>query len=78
MNVVVNGKEHETEAELTCAQLVASVLHVKPGADGTLVDEHAAGTALAVDGRVVPRSQWATTPVPDGAHVELVTAAQGG
>jgi sulfur carrier protein len=36
------------------------------------------GVAVAIDGDVVPRSMWATTSVPDGATVEIVTAAAGG
>ena len=40
------------------------------GSRGSLVD--------VLDAEVVPRSQWATTVVPDGAHVEVVTAIQGG
>jgi sulfur carrier protein len=36
------------------------------------------GMAVAVDAMVVPRGEWATTQVPDGARVEIVTAVQGG
>jgi sulfur carrier protein len=36
------------------------------------------GVAVALDGEVVPRSTWATTRVPDGASVEILTAAAGG
>jgi sulfur carrier protein len=36
------------------------------------------GIAIAVDGNVVPRSQWCTTVPPNGARVEIVTAAAGG
>ena len=36
------------------------------------------GMAVAVDAEVVPRSAWSTTPVQDGARVEIVTAVQGG
>jgi sulfur carrier protein len=36
------------------------------------------GVAVAVDAEVVPRGAWATTPVADGARVEIVTAVQGG
>jgi sulfur carrier protein len=36
------------------------------------------GTAVAVDATVVPRGEWATTHVDDGASVEIVTAVQGG
>ncbi|HEX2085052.1 MAG TPA: sulfur carrier protein ThiS [Solirubrobacteraceae bacterium] len=36
------------------------------------------GVAVAVDAEVVPRGEWPTYVVPDGAHVEVVTAVQGG
>jgi sulfur carrier protein len=36
------------------------------------------GMAVAVDAAVVPKSEWATTQVRDGARVEIVTAVQGG
>ena len=36
------------------------------------------GLAVAVDAAVVPKSEWATTAVGDGARVEIVTAVQGG
>jgi sulfur carrier protein len=36
------------------------------------------GMAVAVDAEVVPKSEWATTEVGDGARVEIVTAVQGG
>lgn len=36
------------------------------------------GLAVAVDATVVPRGEWATTQVSDGARVEIVTAVQGG
>jgi sulfur carrier protein len=38
----------------------------------------ARGIAVAVDGEVVPRAQWETFALPDGARVEVVTAMQGG
>jgi sulfur carrier protein len=37
-----------------------------------------AGVAVAVDGEVVPRAQWAGTVLDDGARVEVLTAVQGG
>ena len=56
-----------------------------PVEDGTLVADLVAlltdapsGVAVAVDDTVVPRSLWATTVVPDGARVEVLTAVQGG
>lgn len=36
------------------------------------------GIAVAVDGAVVPRSQWTSTLLADGARVEVLTAVQGG
>jgi sulfur carrier protein len=36
------------------------------------------GMAVAVDAAVVPKSEWSTTLVEDGARVEIVTAVQGG
>lgn len=36
------------------------------------------GVAVAVDRVIVPRSEWATTPLPAGARVEVVEAAAGG
>ena len=36
------------------------------------------GVAVAVDGEVVPRGEWATTEVRDGQQVEVLRAVQGG
>ena len=36
------------------------------------------GIAVAVDGEVVPRGEWATTEVRDGQQVEVLHAVQGG
>jgi thiazole synthase len=36
------------------------------------------GLAVAVDGEVVPRSEWDETPLRDGQSVEVVAAIQGG
>ena len=36
------------------------------------------GVAVAVDGEVVPRGEWATTEVRDGQQVEVLHAVQGG
>jgi sulfur carrier protein len=36
------------------------------------------GIAVALDGEVVRRSSWASTRIPDGAVIEIVTAAAGG
>jgi sulfur carrier protein len=36
------------------------------------------GVAVAVDGEVVPRGDWASTRVRDGQELEVLRAVQGG
>jgi sulfur carrier protein len=36
------------------------------------------GLAVAVDRAVIPRSEWSTTVLENGAALEIVTAAAGG
>jgi sulfur carrier protein len=36
------------------------------------------GVAVAVDGEVVPRTQWDSFELPEHARVEVLTAMQGG
>jgi sulfur carrier protein len=38
----------------------------------------ARGVAAAVNGEVVPRDDWESHPLKDGAEVEVVRAVQGG
>ncbi len=61
----VNGADRPWEGDVVAA-LVAAM-----GLDGR-------GIAVAVNGEVVARSAWASVPVPEGAIVEVVTAAAGG
>jgi sulfur carrier protein len=47
----------------------------------TLIEVHAGsarGSAVVVDGSVIPRAAWPTFIVDDGQQVELITAVQGG
>jgi len=44
--------------------------------DGTAADGTRLGIAVAVDGAVIPRAKWATTPV--AGAIDIVTAVQGG
>lgn len=41
-------------------------------------DATEAGVAVAVEGRVVSRSEWEETVLKDGARVDVLTAVQGG
>ena len=64
MQLTLNGERTTTEAT-TVEELVAEV-----GAPE-------AGTAVAVDGEVVPRSQWGRMLLDD-TTVDILTAVQGG
>ena len=66
--IELNGAQAALPDDATVADIVA---HTGATPDGR-------GVAVAVDGEVVPRGAWATTPVPPGARVEVLTAVQGG
>ena len=66
MQLIVNDEEITTEAGS-----VDKLLRERLG-------EVPAGTAVAVGGDVVPRSEWAKTQLDDGATVDILTAVQGG
>ena len=68
MTVWVNGEAAPLPAGATVGDVLA---HLDLPAD-------ARGVAVAVDAEVVPRGQWDTHVVADGAQVEVVTAVQGG
>lgn len=66
MELVVNGARRQCPDGVTVASLVAE------RTDG------GARVAVAVNGAVVPRSQWDETDLRDGDAVELLTAVAGG
>ena len=67
-SVIVNGEPHELTAGAT---VEAAVRAAGVAADGR-------GVAVALDGEVVPRGQWATTELRDGQRLEVLHAVQGG
>ena len=69
MKLFVNGEPRELPEALTIAELV---VHEAPG----LAD--ARGVAVAVDAKVVPRSEWDETTLAPGQSVEVLAAMQGG
>ena len=64
--ISVNGEPTELPPGITIAALVAG-----RGAPDS-------GVAVAIDGEVVPRTQWDSTAVSDDSAVEIVMAVQGG
>lgn len=78
ITVRVNDDQRQVAEGTTCRDLVAETTGRAVGDDGRPVDGAGLGVAVAVDGAIVPRSQWASTPLQPGSAVEIVTAVQGG
>jgi sulfur carrier protein len=68
VTVTVNGEDRELPAGATVASVIESLHNTPEGR----------GVAVAVEGEVVPRAQWPTTELREGATVEVVAAVQGG
>ena len=66
MNVVVNGEPRELESGATVQSVLATL------------DVPDRGVAVAVDAEVVPRGEWQTHELGEGARVEVLRAIQGG
>lgn len=65
MNIVLNGKEHETSARSVAELTKELALPEK-------------GVALAMENAMVPRAAWETTMLKEGAKVLVIRAACGG
>jgi sulfur carrier protein len=74
MRVIVNGERRELPAKAT----VLSVVQLLADAGGRPSQTAGRGVAVAVDGEVVPRDDWSSTALGDGARVEVLAAIQGG
>jgi sulfur carrier protein len=68
MKVVLNGSAAELAPGATVREAIEAL---DLPADGR-------GVAVAVDEEVVPRTEWETTELRDGARVEVLRAIQGG
>jgi sulfur carrier protein len=66
--IVLNGEQSDVLPGETVAAVLAR-LDLSP---------EARGIAVAVDGEVVPRVQWASFALAEHARVEVLTAMQGG
>ena len=64
--IVLNGEPTDVGAAVTVAALLERL---------EVPDR---GVAVAVDAEVIPRGEWATHVVEEGARVEVVGAIQGG
>jgi sulfur carrier protein len=68
MNAVVNGDRTQLPEALTVAELVVRLGH----------DPRGFGIAVALNGEVLPRSDWPATIVREEDKVEVLIASQGG
>ena len=68
MTIELNGERVRLSTAATVAEAVARLGAV----------EARRGIAVAVDGEVVPRSEWERTELAEGQRVEVVGAIQGG
>jgi sulfur carrier protein len=66
MDIIINGEPHPVPDELSLAGAVS------------MVTASGRGVAAAVNGEVVRRVAWESTPLAAGDEVEIVTAVQGG
>jgi sulfur carrier protein len=66
VTIRLNGKPYDVAAGVTLAALVLD----RTGSSR--------GSAVVLDGAVVPRSEWEDTELAEGADVELITAVPGG
>jgi sulfur carrier protein len=68
MNLLLNGEPRELREGATAAEAVE--------ASGAAASGR--GVAVAVDGEVVPRGEWASVELHEGQRVEVLQAVQGG
>jgi sulfur carrier protein len=63
MRITVNGEPRDLDDDVTIAALLG---------------DRTRGSAVVVDGAVVPRTSWTGYRLRSGQQVELITAVQGG
>jgi sulfur carrier protein len=68
MRVVLNGAEAELHDGAT----------VRTAVDALDLPAAGRGVAVAVDAELVPRTEWDTHELDDGARIEVLRAIQGG
>jgi sulfur carrier protein len=68
MTILLNGEERPLAPGTTVRGLL----------DALDVPGGVRGVAVAVDAEVVPRGEWDTTELDEGARVEVLRAIQGG
>jgi sulfur carrier protein len=67
MSIIVNGESNDAVAPGTTVTGLLEALDVP-----------SRGVAVAVDAEVIPRGEWESYTLDDGARVEVLIAVQGG
>lgn len=68
MKLVVNGSELQMDERPTVSDVIARVAPDRP----------TKGTAIALNGEVVPRGRWESVMLNEGDRVEVLHAIGGG
>jgi sulfur carrier protein len=68
LTITVNGESRDMPTGATVATVVELFAAAPQGR----------GVAVALEGEVVPRTDWSQTQLSDGDRVEVVAAVQGG
>jgi sulfur carrier protein len=66
VQVIVNGEAREVPDGATVASIVESVTQAP------------SGVAVALNGEIIRRAEWAKTATRDADRLEVLTAVQGG
>lgn len=66
MKILLNGAPHDVAADTTLTDLIEREL------------TSLRGSAVVVDGDIVPRGSWPHITLVDGQSVDLITAVPGG
>jgi len=68
MNIIINGKPNPAPDDIRLDALI----HVSTDRESTV------GIAVAVNGHVIPHTQWAATSLHEGDAIEILQAVAGG
>lgn len=74
IEVLINGDAYRLAREATVEDAVKAAL----SDPHEPLAKRGRGVAIALDGEVVPQSEWKTTPLKEGQSLEVLAAIQGG